>query len=385
MYNFDTAVDRRGTGSIKWDTVSDDVIAMSIADADWATCPAVTDAVRALLDSRSVFGYSFGDSGLADAVVEWYSRKFGLTIERDWVIAHSGIVPALATLSRLSDGYVLAAEPNYSMLLTAPARIGRTLVRVPLEERLDGYRLSYHYDFDALESRVGGAGILYLCNPHNPVGTVYTRDELQRIAEFAARHGLITVSDEIHCELTFGKRHVPWFDVEPLNSVTLIAPGKVCNMPGIPIGLAIVPNAELRQKVRQLLGHGNGALNSAAAAGAFSAAADSWKAAQASYLAANNGYLADELHKRLPKARLTRNDGTYLQWLDLSAYELGDAKKYLLERARVDLSVGADFGGTASHVRLNFATTRERLTAALDRIESALEGSDDPRRSRRRA
>jgi len=376
MFNFDENIERRGTQCIKWDTVPESVIPLSIADADWATAPAVLDAVRKRLDAHPVFGYGRDEGGLTDEVVGWYRRKYGITIEKSWIIIHSGIVPALEKLSALADGSVLAGTPNYSMLLSAPQRAGKALTTSPLRVWESGAVLSYEYDFANLETHAdAGAQILYLCNPHNPIGKVYTREELAKLSDFVQNKNLISVSDEIHCELTYDKKHIPWFTVKPENSVTLIAPGKICNMPGIPIGLAVVPDASLRDRVRRLLGHGGGgSLNSAAAAGAFSEAADGWKAELLSYLTANRDFLESEIPKRFPKARYTHNDGTYLQWLDLTGYRIsGNAQKYLLEHAKVALTGGVEFGGSEHTVRLNFATSRSTLTEALNRIELALD------------
>jgi cystathionine beta-lyase len=369
--DFDKAVSRRGTGSIKWDTIPDGVIGLSIADADWQTAPPVLDAVRGLLAQEPVFGYGFNDYGLVESVRSWYERRYGLAVKAEWILPIPGIVPAFGILARLADGDVLIAEPGYSMMLAAPERAGKRALRTRLREESSGAVLSYRYDFDDLEQKAnGGAGAFFLCNPHNPIGYSYERDELKRLAGFARRKKLVTVSDEIHCELCFDKPHIPWFDVEPENSVTLIAPGKVCNMPGIPGALAVVPDETLRERVKRAFGRVSlGALNCAAIAGAFGESADAWKAEQLAYLKANRDYLAAELPRRLPKARFTRNESAYLQWVDLSDYALGDAVRFLRENARVALAGGGEFGGTEGCVRINFATRRATLAEALDRIE----------------
>ncbi|MDR1328104.1 MAG: aminotransferase class I/II-fold pyridoxal phosphate-dependent enzyme [Oscillospiraceae bacterium] len=374
MFDFDETIPRRGTSCIKWDSVPEDVIPMSIADSDWAAPSAVTDAVAERLRGHPVFGYGREDGALHDTVIAWYKRKYGVSIEKSWLLTIQGIVPALASLSKLADGDVLAGSPNYSMLLEAPARAGRRMITSPLTERRDGNRLTYEYDLADLERRAdGGAEILYLCNPHNPVGKVYSRGELKAIADLAAAKNLITVSDEIHCELVYGAEHISYVSVAPENSITLIAPGKICNIPGIPIALAVVPNEGLRNKVRKTLGMGGpGALNIAACRGAFSEECDEWKKALVAYLRANRDYLEAELPKRFPKARFPRSDGTYLQWLDLTEYGADDAQKLIFDRARVALTSGDGFGGTKSHVRLNFATSRAILTKALDRIQEVL-------------
>ncbi|MDR2616130.1 MAG: aminotransferase class I/II-fold pyridoxal phosphate-dependent enzyme [Oscillospiraceae bacterium] len=372
---FDETVPRRGTSCIKWDSVPEGVIPMSIADADWATPSVVLDAVKERLSGHPVFGYGREDGALHETVIAWYKRKYGVVIDKSWLLTIHGIVPALSQLSKLADGDVLAGSPNYSMLLDAPAKAGKRMITSRLTERREGDALGYGYDFNDLERRAAeGAELLYLCNPHNPIGKVYSRGELKELADFAAARGLITVSDEIHCEIVYdGAEHIPWVSVSPENSVTLIAPGKICNMPGIPIAIAVVPDETLRGKVRRSLGMGSpGALNIAACRGAFSEECDTWKGELVEYLRANRDYLNAEIPRRFPKARFTRNDGTYLQWLDLTEYGYPDAQKQIFDRARVALTGGEGFGGTKNHVRLNYATSRAVLTEALDRIEGVL-------------
>ncbi|MDR0905089.1 MAG: aminotransferase class I/II-fold pyridoxal phosphate-dependent enzyme [Oscillospiraceae bacterium] len=372
---FDVAVPRRGTNSIKWDTVPDGVIPMSIADTDWATAPAVVDAIRAKLDGNPVFGYSLGDPSIADSVVAWYSRKYGFTVEKDWIVVIPGIVPALAELANVAEGDVLAQTPNYAMLLSAPARVGKTLRRVPLIETVTDGILSYETDFDALEKQADGAGLFYLCNPHNPIGKVYSREELAQLARFAKSHNLVVVSDEIHGELVYGKAHTPYIAADGglENSILLTAAGKICNMPGLHGAVAVVPDEKLREKVKAIYPRaGLGALDATGFAAAYSPEADAWKDALTEYLAENRDYLETELKRRLPKLRFPHNDGTYLLWLDFTAYGIENPQKFLLEKARVALTDGVGFGGTQYHARLNFGCPRSTLTEALGRVESAL-------------
>jgi cystathionine beta-lyase len=348
---------------------------MFIADADWATAPAVVASVRRRLDGHPVFAYGHDDFGLTDNVLAWYRRKYSLEVPREWVVLIQGIVPALVNLSKLSEKGVLTTAPNYGSLLSAPARVGKRSVVSRLRENVSGTRLTYEWDYADLAEKAKSSDILYLCNPHNPIGRAYTREELARTADFARQNNLLTVSDEIHCEILLGATHTPWFSVKPENSVTLVSSGKICNMPGIPIAIAIVPDEALRARVRAALGTSTvygGILNAAAASGAFSEECDAWKADFTAYLTKNRDWLDEQLPKRLPRARATYTEATYLQWLDLSDYALGDATKYLREHAKVQLTEGVPFGGAEHHVRINFATTRERLSEALTRIEEAV-------------
>jgi len=370
--DFNIKRERRGTGSIKWDTIPDGVIGMSIADSDWETAPPVLEAIRRVIDSRPTLGYGFNDFGLSDSIVSWYKRLYNLDIDKSWVVPISGIVPAFGTLANIKSGDVLLAEPGYSMMLRAPARAGKKAIITKLSERNTGETLTYEYDFDDLSEKAKLAETFFLCNPHNPTGHVYTRDELQNLASFARKYDLLTVSDEIHCELVFDGKHIPWFSIEPY-SITLIAPGKVCNMPGIHGAAAIIPDEELRNTVRRAFGHGGvSGLNAAAIAGAFSEEADEWKAAQLEHLRSNRDYLRSEFRCRLPLAGITECSATYLLWADVSAYIKGDAVAFLKENAKVALAGGGDFGGGEGNIRINFATDRATLNDAAERIIKAL-------------
>ncbi|MDR1069396.1 MAG: aminotransferase class I/II-fold pyridoxal phosphate-dependent enzyme [Gracilibacteraceae bacterium] len=377
MTDFDRGVPRRGSGSVKWDTVPAGVIPLSIADADWATAPAALAAARERLAGHPVFGYSRGNEGLNEAVAAWYGRVYGVTADASWLVTLPGVVPALAALARLVPGDALANAPNYPLLLEAPARAGKRMLVSPLIENGAGAALAYEPDFEDMARKTAkGAGIFYLCNPHNPTGHVYTRGELERLGDFARARGLIVVSDEIHGEIVYGgaRTHTPFFAVSPENSVTLTSPGKIGNMPGMPVAVAVVPNEKLRAKVCEMsfwLGSA-GAVHCAAGRGAYSPAADEWKTELLAYLRGNRDHLAAEMPRRFPRARFTVPDGTYLQWLDLSAYRLGDAAAALLERAKVALSGGERFGASGDHVRLNFACPRAALAEALDRLEASL-------------
>jgi cystathionine beta-lyase len=366
-YNFDAFIDRRGSGSAKWDTFPEEYLPLFVADADFAAPPPVLAALRQRLE-HPVFGYPAPPEALLETIMEWFGRVYGVSVEKSWLMLLPGIVPALAVFSHATPGKVLIPVPNYSMLLSAPKRAGKEAVLTPM--RSDAGR--YVLDFAALERDAPAEGLLYFCNPHNPVGRVYDDGELAGLADFAARSGLVVVADEIHCEIVFDRPHIPFFTVKngAENSVCLYAPGKICNIPGLPGAFAVVPDPALRKRLRALSYgfHFTGVLNAAACRAAFSPECDGWKKDLVRYLRGNRDYLETEIRRRFPKVIFPRTEGTYLQWLDFRPYGLSDPKTWLFERAKLALTDGAPFGGPG-FVRLNFACPRANLTEALNRLE----------------
>jgi cystathionine beta-lyase len=377
MFNFDADFDRQNKGSFKWDAHPSDVIPMFIADMDFPSPPNVTDALRKRLE-YPVFPYEHGADQLISSAVGWFKRVYGLDVPAEWLLPAVGIVPALRALIRISSKPAITNSPNYSLLFTTPERFDGTMLKSPLTEtRSEDGLLSYAVDYADLERQSKNAELFYFTNPHNPIGKVYERSELEELARIAQKNDLIVLSDEIHCEILFGKRHTPFFDVLKENSVTLFAAGKVCNLPGLPHSFVVVPDEQLRERVKRVTGGlGNpGTLSYIAAAAAFSAETDEWKRELSEYLAANRDYLRAELLRRLPKLFIARTDATYLQWIDFGAYVDGNAKAFVREYAKLELTDSVRFGATGNYARMNFACPRFRLTEALDRLEAAVNSS----------
>ncbi|MDR2656739.1 MAG: aminotransferase class I/II-fold pyridoxal phosphate-dependent enzyme [Oscillospiraceae bacterium] len=384
MYDFDKTIELWDPLSHKWGSFPEDVIPMFVAVMDFEATPAVCDALNTRLKNR-VFGYERAGDQFLDTASGWFKRVYGLDVPRDWLLPLTGIVPALAALANLTPhAAVLTNTPNYVGLLRAPEYAGKKVIRSPLiTERAPDGLLRYRLDYDDLKRRAAGTGVFYLTNPLNPVGKVFERSELEELSRFANEERLIVLSDEIHCELIYGKRHIPYFDVDPDNSIALYAAGKICNIAGLPHAFAVVPNPELRERVRRIaltMGH-PGTLEYVAAEAAFSAKSDEWKRELNDYLAANRDYLESELRRRFPDADFPHTDATYLQWIDFGRYIDGGAKQFLREHAKVELTDGVSFGGAEEHVRLNFGCPRFRLAEALDRIENAINSGGGLRRT----
>lgn len=369
-FNFDSEIKREGTNSVKWDSFPRGYIPLFVADMDFASPPPVIDALKKRI-SHGVFGYTKPGEETYQAVFKWFRQQYGFELQKSWISWLPGVVPALNVASAMVEGDVLTHTPNYSMLLSAPKRAGKRCIQSPL--KLSGS--SYEMDFDDMERRITPeTRIFLLCNPHNPVGRVYTKDELARVAEFCSRHDLILVSDEIHCELVFDRPHTPIVttgDIALERSITFMSPGKTYNVPGIPVAFAIIPDKGLKKRFEAAgyaLPH-PGALNYEVCRAAYADGAE-WREQLLDYLRGNRDYLEREIKRRFPKAVYTHAEGTYLMWLDFRPLGMQDAYQFFYDRARIVFSNGKDFGADG-FVRLNFGCRRDVLSEALDRLEEA--------------
>ena len=396
-FDFDKEINRLNTSSYKWDLYGDKYIPLWVADTDFEVPPAVTDRLQKLVDKK-VYGYLLTGNGIYDAITDWFKREYGAEVKgKPWIKIIPGIVPALAVASNLGleeiepakvDGKwqqqteSVTAVPNYSALIEAPETAGNIMKQVQMkcELRADesGYEYEYYsLDFDALQAAVTDkTKVLYLCNPNNPVGRVYSYEELKQVSEFAKKNNLIVVSDEAHCEVVYEGKHIPFFTVDEYaheNSISLYSNGKLCNLPDLIMAFAVIPNEELRTKFEKLsYAFGEEHVMNVEAGIASYAESDEWKKQMVAYLKANRDYLDAELKKRFPKDKypefkMTHLEGTYLLWLDFGNIN----SQWFMDNAGVFMSDGSFFGG-AGHVRLNFATRRELLAEALDKIEKAV-------------
>jgi cystathionine beta-lyase len=377
-YDFDLEIHRRGTGCIKWDLVPEDVLPLFIADMDFYAAPVITEAVVRRAQEHPVYGYTRSDQEIFPAFQGWFQRTYGVTLPSEWLVLIPGVVPGLAVASNLKTGKSAAFTPNYSHLLSAPVVAGKELVTAPLRNQAEVYEM----DFDAMEAALEpDTSLFYLCSPHNPVGRVWKREELEALSDFAQAHELTVVSDEIHCELVYDRPHTPFFTVSDYareHSITLYAPGKTYNLAGNNLAIAVIPNEALRKEFRSA-GYAfssPGIFNTAAAAAAYEKAGD-WRDALLDYLRENRDYLEGELRRRFPKAKFTHTEGTYLQWVDFRPYGEQFDADYFRHHAKVFLTSGTEFGAPG-YVRINFGTQRSRLAKALDRLEQAILDGGNP-------
>ncbi|MDR1647062.1 MAG: PatB family C-S lyase [Zoogloeaceae bacterium] len=375
MFVFANTPDRRNTDSQKWRRYPPDVLPLWVADMDFPAPPAVLEAVSARL-AHGVLGYGEPLPEQNGAVVEHLATEYGWQIDPEWIVWLPGLVVGLNVACRAVEGGVLTCTPIYPPFLSAPRLSGRALSRVPLT--LADRR--WQVDWAALEAAVlrENPGLLLLCHPHNPVGRCWSIAELRDFAGFAARHDLIVCSDEIHCDLLLdaGLRHQPFAALPGMaeRTITLMAPSKTYNVPGLSCAFAIVPDARLRRRVTQVMAgivpHVN-VLGLVACAAAFREGKP-WRQALLRVLARNRDRLEATV-AALPRLSMTHVEATYLAWLDVRELGLKDPVAHFLEHG-LGLSDGADFG-TPGWVRLNFGCTEATLTEALRRLEHAVEAA----------
>ena len=385
LYNFDQLPDRTSTNSGKWRTHPAGVLPMFVADMDFMSPQPVIDALQDVV-GRGMFGYPqfYAETSdhppLREALVARLARRYGWRVAPEALVFVPGVVTGfnLAAHTFAQPGGELALPtPIYPPMLDASRQAGLVRRDAPMVRAADG---RYAIDWDAFEAAFNPATRMFLlCNPHNPVGRVFDRAELERMAQVCLRHGVPICSDEIHAELIYsGFQHTPIASLAPeieQNSITLIAPSKTFNLPGLQCSVAIIPNADLRARylaARRGLVPWVNVMGLIAAEAAYRAG-DEWLAQLLVYLEANRDTLARYVAAEMPGVNMSTPEATYLAWLDCRATGLSQPCQCFLDQARVACSDGAAFGpGGEGFVRLNFGCPRSMLLEALERMKGAL-------------
>jgi cystathionine beta-lyase len=384
-YDFDTPIDRSGTYPVKYALRQarfgrDDVLPLWVADMDFAAPECVREALAAR-SAHPIYGYTVTPEEAIEAIVAWQGARHGWRVAPDWVRVGPGLLPLLSVvieaLSQPGEA-VAVPTPVYNPLFETPARLGRRVIRLPLQHTPEGQRM----DCDAWSQAITpDTRLLILCSPHNPGGRVWRRDELERLGELCLRHDLIVVSDEIHADLVYPPHeHVPFASLSPAlaaRTVTLNSPGKTFNIAGLHTAYAIMPDRGLRDRLHAALQahHCEGAnLMGLTAMQAAYRAGEPWLAALMDYLAGNLDLALDGLAALAPGVVCARPQATFLLWLDCRRLGLPDP---VLHRRLIDaglgLSPGTQFGPEGSgFMRLNYGLPRERLRQALGLLTSAL-------------
>jgi cystathionine beta-lyase len=373
-YDFDEVVERRGSWSTRWEKYPPHVIPLWVADTDFRAPPPVLEALRRRVE-HGILGYGAPPEALRDALVERLWRLYRWRVEKDWVVFVPGVVPGLHLAARhlmRPDQRALVPVPVYHHLKRAPALANRAHSEVPMV--LSGGR--WVWDESALAAAVRpDSRLLFLCNPQNPGGTIFTRAELERLAAFAERHDLLICSDEIHADILLdeGKPHVPVASLSreaSRRAVTLLSPNKAFGFPGAGCAFAVIEDAGLRRAFssdHHATIHDASVFGYEAALAAYRECGE-WLQAQLAYLRVNRD-LVESRVAALPRLKLAHVEATYLAWIDAAGLGVADPYRHFLD-AGVALSPGAQFGD-GRFVRLNFGTRRGLLEQALQRIAAA--------------
>lgn len=380
-YDFDKMTDRRGTGSLKWD-VPERELPMWVADMDFETAPEIVETLHGRV-GHGVFGYSVVGEDWYRAYQGWWSRRHHLKIEAEWLVFCTGVVPAISSavrkLTTVGEN-VLVQTPVYNIFFNSIRNNGRNILESPLV--YDGRE--YAIDFDDLEEKLANpqTTLMLLCNPHNPVGKIWGRETLARIGELCAKHHVLVLSDEIHCDLTDpGYGYVPFASVSELcreNSVTCLAPTKAFNLAGLQTAAVMVPNPVIRHKLERGLNTDEVAEPNAFAVGAAVAAfekGEPWLEELREYLAENKRCVRGFLEQRLPRIKVVPSRATYLLWLDCSAIaeDAAELAGFIRKDSGLYLTEGAEYGACGKQfIRLNAACPRERLKDGLERLAKSV-------------
>ena len=381
IYNFDVLPDRRSTESMKWNRFPEDVLPMWVADMDFVSPEPVIRALQERI-AHGVFGYPGDPPGLREAIIGYLSDSYGWQVKPEDIVFLPGVVTGFNLAAQAftgPGGGVLIQTPVYMPFLGVARNAGGTLQEMELTRQPDG---RYTVDWDAFENAFTDQTRMFLlCNPHNPVGRVYTRPELETMAEICLRRGALICSDEIHCDLVYpGHPHLPIAALSPevaQRTITLMAPSKTFNIAGLSCSFAVIQNAELRSQFSKSgkgLVHGTNLLGLVAAQAAYQEGWD-WLEQLLAYLDGNRKLLYQYVNDQLPGVRMALPEGTYLAWLDCRGAGInGRPYDFFLENARVAVGDGAAFGrGGEGFVRLNFGCPRPMLIEALERMRKSLE------------
>ena len=381
QYDFDQIIERRGTECYKWDFCAEDVLPLPVADMDFVSPEPVIRALHERVD-HGVFGYTMPSDELYDVIRARLKALYAWEVIREDIVFLPGVVAGFNLAARAvsePDGAILTQPPVYGPFLTAPKNANMVLRSAPLVQG----EARYEIDLEAFESAFTPQTRMFLlCNPHNPVGRVFEREELARMAEVCLRKDVVICSDEIHCDLVFsGYKHIPMAALSPeiaQRTITLMAPSKTYNIAGLHCSFAVIQNEELRDRFKAAMAgltHGANLLGYAAAQAAY-AEGQEWLEQMMAYVEDNRDYLVRYVAENLPGVNMVVPEGTYLAWLDCRDLNLEvQPHEFFLDEARVSLSNGAWFGsGGEGHVRLNFATSRAILIEALERMKEAVEG-----------
>ena len=386
-YNFDRVPNRRLPGVInKWTYYPQDVLPLWVADMDFPSPKPILDALHKAVN-HGVLGYELASNTLLETVAARMDRLYGWKVKPESVVPVTGIVSGFNVAARAfgspKKGYLIQ-PPVYNEFHEIKNNVEIPQLNAPLVKSVRGNILHYEIDWDLFKKQAKKAGIFLLCSPNNPLGIIFSRSDLMRMAEICLENKVLIVSDEIHSELLLDdKKFTPMAMLSKeiaKNTITLIAPSKTFNIPGLFCGFAIIPDQKLREEYVKVVQHLRlhvASLGLHAAQVAFSGQCDEWLKELRCFLTSNRDFLIDYVTKKLPEVRITKPDATYLAWLDFTQLNLEKSPfEFFFEKARVALTDGLMYGENGKgHARINFGTSRKILKQALDRMSRVLESS----------
>lgn len=385
-YDFSRPTDRRGTDSYKWDSAPEaDIIPLWVADMDFETFPGITEALQRRV-AHGIFGYTRVPEAYYEAVCRWFGKRHGWHINREDIIYTSGVVPAVSAVIKaltLPGDQVIVQGPVYNCFFSSIRNNGCEMVSNSLIYNKE--ELRYEIDFDDLEHKLKHerARLMLLCNPHNPGGRVWTRDELTRVAQLCRKYGVRVVSDEIHCELTlYDNEYVPFGslpDELSRGSITCCSPSKAFNTAGLQIANIVCRDAEVRNRIDRAININEvcdvNPFGVIALQAAYSDEGYEWLTQLRKYISANYDLLLERFARELPKCKVMRMEGTYLAWIDCSELHISsdEIEEMLMHENKVWVNAGSMYGAEgAAFIRINMACTSEVLNEGITRIVNGL-------------
>lgn len=385
-YDFSRPTERRGTDSYKWDSAPEtDIIPLWVADMDFETFPGITEALQRRV-AHGIFGYTRVPEAYYEAVCNWFGKHHGWHIDREDIIYTSGVVPAVsAVIKALTQpgDQVIVQGPVYNCFFSSIRNNGCETVSNSLIYNKE--ELRYEIDFDDLERKLAHerARLMLICNPHNPGGRVWTRDELTRVAELCHKYGVRVVSDEIHCELTlYDNEYVPFGslpDELSHGSITCCSPSKAFNTAGLQIANIVCRDAEVRNRIDRAININEvcdvNPFGVIALQAAYSDEGYEWLTQLRAYISSNYDLLRERFARELPKCKVMRMEGTYLAWIDCSELHISsdEIEEMLMHENKVWVNAGSMYGTEgAAFIRINMACTSELLNEGITRIVNGL-------------
>ncbi|MDK2563706.1 MalY/PatB family protein [Romboutsia sedimentorum] len=384
--NFDDVIDRSNNFAAKWSEMdkkygTNDLLPMWIADMDFKTAPCIIDALRDRLE-QGIYGYTTRPASYNESIASWTDRRYGWKINPKWLIFSPGVIPTISILIQemtKENDKIMIQEPVYSPFNSVVKQNKRDLVISPLIKLEDG---NYVMDYEDIESKIKDVKVFILCNPHNPVGRVWTKEELKKLGDICIRHNVLVISDEIHSDIIFkNHKHIPFGSISEefeQNSITCMAPTKTFNIAGLQTSQVILPNEEhyqildnafIRLDIRR-----NNAFSLVATEAAYNHGED-WLNEYLKYIEENMDFAIKYINENIPSLKVRKPEGTYLLWVDFSETGLSDEEvaKALVDKGKVALNSGESFGtGGKGYQRINLACPRAMVEDGLSRIKKAI-------------